>query len=248
MNTKEKYLKYKKKYLDLKKKFDHSNSFKHNIPQIIHKGGMTPRTEKAILEVYSQDLQDLKDLQDLQDLQEAISEGYLQDLENLDVISPHQLQSTQSSRSQQQPTQSFKKQPLDQSFSSKQSTQSTHSSRSQQQATQSFKKQPLDQSFSSKKSTQPTQPTNRKVIVKSSKHSGKVFDIPEEYKPVKMKRNDGSKEGMINQCFWISILDYLQKNGNPGLRLRELRTYAGLDSSTETIPFVRQILFYPRLT
>jgi len=40
-------------------------------------------------------------------------------------------------------------------------------------------------------------------------------------------RNSGSLEGMSNQCFWISILDYLKTHGFPDLTLRELRVNAG---------------------
>jgi hypothetical protein len=42
---------------------------------------------------------------------------------------------------------------------------------------------------------------------------------------------------MSNQCFWISILDYLNRNGQPQLTLKELRTQAGLDASTEHTMF-----------
>ena len=44
-------------------------------------------------------------------------------------------------------------------------------------------------------------------------------------------------EGMSHQCFWISILQHLRKNGHPNLTLRELRNLAGLDFSTERIMF-----------
>lgn len=50
---------------------------------------------------------------------------------------------------------------------------------------------------------------------------------------VKTISNDGRREGMSNQCFWISILDYLRKHGRSTLTLKELRTQAGLDSTTE---------------
>jgi hypothetical protein len=49
--------------------------------------------------------------------------------------------------------------------------------------------------------------------------------------------NGGGREGMSQQCFWISILDYLNRNGHPALTLRELRTQAGLDASTEHTMF-----------
>ena len=45
--------------------------------------------------------------------------------------------------------------------------------------------------------------------------------------------NMGSRDGMTNQCFWISVLQYLQKNGYPDLTLRELRRQARLDKRTE---------------
>jgi hypothetical protein len=42
---------------------------------------------------------------------------------------------------------------------------------------------------------------------------------------VTTKSNSGRLEGMSNQCFWISILDYLHDNGYPELTLRELRKF-----------------------
>jgi hypothetical protein len=54
---------------------------------------------------------------------------------------------------------------------------------------------------------------------------------------VKTISNSGSLENMSNQCFWISILHYLQLNGHKNLTLRELRTNAGLDSKTERMMF-----------
>jgi len=42
---------------------------------------------------------------------------------------------------------------------------------------------------------------------------------------VTTKSNSGSLEKMSNQCFWISILDYLHANGHPELTLRELRKF-----------------------
>jgi hypothetical protein len=38
---------------------------------------------------------------------------------------------------------------------------------------------------------------------------------------------------MYLQCFWISILDYLHRNGHPYLTLRELRRNDGLGENTE---------------
>jgi hypothetical protein len=59
--------------------------------------------------------------------------------------------------------------------------------------------------------------------------------IGREYEKRKVKTigNDGSREGMSLQCFWISILDYLRRNGHPQLTLRQLRRDAGLGSNTE---------------
>jgi hypothetical protein len=54
---------------------------------------------------------------------------------------------------------------------------------------------------------------------------------------VKTISNSGSREGMSLQCFWISILDYLHRNGHNNLTLRELREYAGLDRRTEHTMF-----------
>ena len=50
---------------------------------------------------------------------------------------------------------------------------------------------------------------------------------------VRTIQNSGEQEGMRLQCFWISILQYLNSNGYPRLTLRELRTNAGLRSDTE---------------
>ena len=50
---------------------------------------------------------------------------------------------------------------------------------------------------------------------------------------VRTIQNSGEQEGMRLQCFWISILQYLNRNGYPRLTLRELRTTAGLTSDTE---------------
>jgi hypothetical protein len=54
---------------------------------------------------------------------------------------------------------------------------------------------------------------------------------------VKTIPNSGSLENMSNQCFWISILDYLQSHCHEKLTLRELRTNAGLNSKTEHMMF-----------
>ena len=54
---------------------------------------------------------------------------------------------------------------------------------------------------------------------------------------VKTISNGGNIEGMSLQCFWISILDYLRRNGYPELTLRVLRTKAGLGSDTEHTMF-----------
>jgi hypothetical protein len=54
---------------------------------------------------------------------------------------------------------------------------------------------------------------------------------------VKTKPNNGTKEGMSNQCFWISILDYLTQNRFNDLTLRDLREWAGLDHRTQHTMF-----------
>jgi hypothetical protein len=41
------------------------------------------------------------------------------------------------------------------------------------------------------------------------------------------------KREIYHQCFWMSILDYLNVNGYPELTLLELRNQAGLDITTE---------------
>ena len=50
---------------------------------------------------------------------------------------------------------------------------------------------------------------------------------------VKTIQNSGEQEGMRLQCFWISILQYLNRKGYPALTLKDLRTSAGLRSDTE---------------
>ena len=54
---------------------------------------------------------------------------------------------------------------------------------------------------------------------------------------VKTISNTGSLDNMSMQCFWISILDYLHRNGYPDLTLRELRDHAGLSANTEHVMF-----------
>ncbi len=49
--------------------------------------------------------------------------------------------------------------------------------------------------------------------------------------------NGGMLEGMMYQCFWISVLDYLHRNEYPGLTLKKLRTQAGLGKNTENMMF-----------
>lgn len=51
--------------------------------------------------------------------------------------------------------------------------------------------------------------------------------------PIKTIRNDGQKDGMTNQCLFISILDFIIRNINNTLTLRDLRNVGGLDKSTE---------------
>ena len=50
---------------------------------------------------------------------------------------------------------------------------------------------------------------------------------------IKTIANTGSMEGMSNQCFWISIFNYLDEHVLNGLSLSILRGWAGLDSTTE---------------
>ena len=59
----------------------------------------------------------------------------------------------------------------------------------------------------------------------------------EEGTIVKTIFNNGRMEGMSNQCFWISILQFLNRNGYTNLRLGELRTSVGLDYSTQHTMF-----------
>ena len=40
------------------------------------------------------------------------------------------------------------------------------------------------------------------------------------------KPNSGQVDGMINQCFWISLVDYLRVHGFPDLTVRQLREQA----------------------
>jgi hypothetical protein len=49
---------------------------------------------------------------------------------------------------------------------------------------------------------------------------------------IRTQFNSGHREGMSNQCFFISIHDHLLKNG-VRITLRELREQGGLDASTE---------------
>ena len=55
------------------------------------------------------------------------------------------------------------------------------------------------------------------------------------------KFNNGSLDGMTNQCLWISILDYLNTSEDPELNiplsLKELRFLAGLSDNTEHTQF-----------
>jgi hypothetical protein len=54
---------------------------------------------------------------------------------------------------------------------------------------------------------------------------------------IKTIRNTGEMEGMKNQCFWISILNFLNSNGHPNLTLREFRHSIGLNRDTERTMF-----------
>jgi len=75
------------------------------------------------------------------------------------------------------------------------------------------------------------------TVVKTFPGKGKLIQVPENGKRLRTQPNSGSMGGMSNQCFWISILHYLHKNGHPNLTLRQLRNLAGLDFSTEKIMF-----------
>jgi hypothetical protein len=44
-------------------------------------------------------------------------------------------------------------------------------------------------------------------------------------------------EGIENQCFWISILNFLNSNGHHNLSLREFRHSIGLNRDTERTMF-----------
>ena len=64
---------------------------------------------------------------------------------------------------------------------------------------------------------------------------------PNNDKYVKTEYNSGRIEGMSNQCFWISIQQFLRNNGYPNLTVREIRRNAGLDSNTENTMFDSEI-------
>ena len=59
----------------------------------------------------------------------------------------------------------------------------------------------------------------------------------DEDRIVKTIGNTGAREGMTLQCFWISILDYLNRHGYPYLTLKDLRYQAGLEEDTEHMSF-----------
>jgi len=74
------------------------------------------------------------------------------------------------------------------------------------------------------------------------KYKSKYLDLKNKINQIggkifKTISNSGSLDGMTFQCFWISILQYLTHHGYPLLTLRELRTRAGLDNSSEHIMF-----------
>jgi hypothetical protein len=78
-----------------------------------------------------------------------------------------------------------------------------------------------------------------------------LSQAPQLQRKVKTISNTGSLEGMSLQCFWISILDYLHRNGHPYLTLRELRENAGLGADTEHKMFNMddgQMIFYDAAT
>jgi len=58
---------------------------------------------------------------------------------------------------------------------------------------------------------------------------------------VETEYNSGSIDGMINQCFWMSIHQFLLNNGYPNLTVREIRTNAGLYRDTEDKMFDTEI-------
>jgi hypothetical protein len=74
---------------------------------------------------------------------------------------------------------------------------------------------------------------------------GKIQTLREEIQTprrlIQTKGNTGrvpKKEGeMYHQCFWMSILDYLNEHRYPRLTLMDLRKEAGLDKSTQTKMF-----------
>ena len=77
------------------------------------------------------------------------------------------------------------------------------------------------------------------------------IELSQSQRKVKTISNTGSLEGMSMQCFWISILDYLRRNGHPYLTLRELRRNAGLGADTENEMFDMddgQMIFYNAAT
>ena len=51
--------------------------------------------------------------------------------------------------------------------------------------------------------------------------------------PIKTIPNDGRDGDMTNQCFFISILDYIKRNGYSTYTLRDVRNVSGLDIRTE---------------
>jgi len=58
---------------------------------------------------------------------------------------------------------------------------------------------------------------------------------------VETEYNSGGIDGMINQCFWMSIHQFLLNNGYPNLTVREIRTNAGLNRDTEDKMFDSEI-------
>ena len=71
------------------------------------------------------------------------------------------------------------------------------------------------------------------------KYKNKYLELKKQLggRRIRTISNSGALEGMTNQCFWISILNYLQRNGHPALTLRQLRTDAGLGADTEHTMF-----------
>ena len=61
---------------------------------------------------------------------------------------------------------------------------------------------------------------------------------PQPGEKVNVIKNNGVEDGMTNQCFWISIKDFIIRSGiNRQMTLRQLRTEAGLTDDTKNTKF-----------